>query len=84
MIGCAIIAPGNLRRADAIRVAAGKALRLFAGTIPMLIVAGAIEGFISPSSIPSWSKFVFSGLTGLALILYFGFAGRDAAAFENS
>ena len=78
MIGSAMIAPGNVRRADAIRIAAGKALRLFAGTIPMLIVAGIIEGFISPSAIPGWSKFVFSGVTALGLILYLGFSGRHA------
>ena len=78
MIGSAMIAPGNLRRTDAVRVAAAKALRLFAGTIPMLIVAGIIEGFISPSAMPGWSMFIFSGLTALALILYLGLSGHQS------
>ena len=73
------LAPGSVQKANAIRIASGKALRLFAGTIPMLIVAGIIEGFISPSAIPGWSKFVFSGVTALGLILYLGFSGRQSA-----
>lgn len=77
MIGAAMIAPGNVRRVDAIRLASGKAIRLFAGTLPMFIVAGIIEGFVSPSSLPAVGKFVFSGVTALALVMYLGFAGRE-------
>lgn len=82
IIGSAIIAPGNLRRADAVQLAAAKALRLFAGTIPMLIIAGTIEGFVSPSGLPRWSKFMVSALTAVALVLYFGFVGKGKA--ENT
>jgi len=77
MIGSAIVAPGNLRRADAIKIAAGKAVRLFAGTLAMFVIAGTIEGFISPSVLPPQAKMLFGALTGIALILYFGFAGRS-------
>ena len=77
MIGAAIIAPGNLRRADAVRLAAQKAVRLFAGTVALLFAAGIIEGFITPSVISEWSKLVFAGVTALGLVLYLGFAGRE-------
>lgn len=77
MIGSALIAPGNMRRVDAVRLASGKAIWLFAGTLPMFVVAGIIEGFVSPSSLPVVGKFVFSGVTVLALVLYLGFAGRE-------
>lgn len=83
LIGSAIIAPGTLRRADALRMAAGRALRLFAGTIALLAVAGVIEGFISPSPLPRWSKIAFSGLTALALFLYLGFAGRSRTPADH-
>lgn len=83
MIGSAMIAPGNLRRADAVKLAAGNALRLFAGTIALLVVAAIIEGFVSPSPIPRWSKIAFSGLTALALILYLGFAGRGRSTSRS-
>ena len=79
MMGCALIAPGNLRRADAIRFAAGKALRLFAGTLPMFVVAAIIEGFITPSPIPALGKLAFAGLTAVGLVGYLGFGGRPTA-----
>jgi uncharacterized membrane protein SpoIIM required for sporulation len=79
MMGGALIAPGNLRRADAIRLAAGRALKLFAGALPMFVVAAIIEGFITPSPIPAFGKLAFSGLTLLGLVFYLGFAGRPAS-----
>jgi uncharacterized membrane protein SpoIIM required for sporulation len=79
MMGGALIAPGNLRRADAIRLAAGKALRLFAGALPMFVVAAIIEGFITPSPIPAFGKLAFSGLTLVGLVAYLGFAGRSGS-----
>ena len=75
MMGSSLIAPGNIRRSDALRLSANKALKLFAGTLPLFIIAGTIEGFITPSVLPVWSKLVFSILTAIGLILYLGFAG---------
>ncbi|MCL5104288.1 MAG: stage II sporulation protein M [Armatimonadetes bacterium] len=79
MIAGAMIAPGNLRRSDAIRVTSGRALRLFAGTIPFYIVAATIEGFITPSVLPAWSKLTFAGITAIGLIMYLGFAGTTTS-----
>jgi len=76
MMGAALIAPGSLRRADAVRLAAGRALTLFAGAVPMFVAAAIIEGFITPSPIPASAKLAFSGLTALGLTAYLGFAGR--------
>jgi hypothetical protein len=42
------------------------------------IIAGIIEGFITPSDLPARFKIVFGGLTAIALILYLGFAGQRA------
>ena len=80
MMGSALIAPGNLRRADSIRLASGRALRLFAGALPMFVVAAIIEGFITPAPIPPFAKLAFSGLTLLGLVAYLGFAGKLRAA----
>lgn len=80
MAGSSIIAPGNLRRADALRLAAGTALRLFAGTLPFFVIAAIVEGFITPSVLPAWSKLSFAALTAIALALYLGFAGRSHAS----
>ena len=79
MIGSAIIAPGNLRRADALRIAAMRALRLFAGAVALFAIAGTIEGFVTPSALPAQAKLAFAGLTAIALTLYLGFAGSKTA-----
>lgn len=80
LIGASLIAPGNLRRADAVRIAAAKALKLFAGAVIFFIVAAMIEGFITPSVFPAWTKLTFAGVTAVALIAYLGFAGRQQSA----
>jgi uncharacterized membrane protein SpoIIM required for sporulation len=77
LIGSAMIAPGNMRRPDAIRIASPKALRLFAGTLPFFIVAAIIEGFITPSVLPVWSKLTFAAITAIGLVAYLGFAGTN-------
>lgn len=76
LMGCAIIAPGNLRRTEAVRIAAGDALELFAGAVMLFVIAGIIEGFVTPSQLPAWSKLAFAGLTAIALASYLGLAGR--------
>jgi hypothetical protein len=53
-------------------------LRLLLGTAPLLVLAGIIEGMISPSGvIPAFAKFGVAILTGVALYGYLFFAGRD-------
>ncbi len=75
-LGWAILRPGLLRRRDALALAARQSVRLIIGSIPLLVVAGTIEGFISPSALP-WPLKVFTGvMTGVALYAYLGLAGR--------
>lgn len=67
----AIVQPGLLRRRDALIRAAQEAVLLVIGALPILLVAGLIEGFISPAeSIPHWFKYLFGLLTGIALHLF--------------
>jgi uncharacterized membrane protein SpoIIM required for sporulation/uncharacterized RDD family membrane protein YckC len=51
MIARAIIAPGEVRRATALKRIAIPALTIELGVMVMLVFAGLIEGFVSPSSI---------------------------------
>ncbi len=73
----AMIKPGNMRRFDAVRLSAGKAVRLMGGVAAMLVVAAIIEGFITPTGIPPKAKLVFAGFTAVGLAIYL-FAGGSA------
>ncbi len=71
LIGKALLMPGDLRRIDALVANGLLAIRLILGCIPMLIIAGLIEGFISPAHISPYFKFAVALLSALFLIFYF-------------
>ena len=60
--------PGIYSRRDALKRGATDAIRLLAGTVPLLVIAGTLEGFLSPSGAPAAVKF----LTGAVLLLGLG------------
>ncbi|MBV8821038.1 MAG: stage II sporulation protein M [Acidobacteriaceae bacterium] len=62
--------PGFLPRRDSLAQSAGRASRLLLGTAPLLLLAGTIEGFISPTAIPMGLKFLLAGLLFPALVLW--------------
>ncbi|HZZ01021.1 MAG TPA: stage II sporulation protein M [Candidatus Baltobacteraceae bacterium] len=80
LIAAGLLFPGRLRRRDAIAVNARRAGTLILGVASMLIVAGTIEGFISPQRWAAEVRIAIGSLTAVALLLYFAFAGRDVAA----
>ena len=66
MLGWAILQPGLRRRRDALTLAAQEAVKLLIGCVPLLVIAGLIEGFISPNeqlhSLVKWGVGLGSGL----------------------
>lgn len=77
-IGWAIIRPGLLRRRDALGIAGRRAVRLLTGCLPLLVVAGIIEGFISPNeSIAAPVKWAVGIGSGIVLYGYLLLAGRN-------
>lgn len=70
LIGRAILFPGKYKRADALKVYGSQAAQLVFGIVPMLVIAGTIEGFFSPSPlIPEPIKYlVGSGLFAFLVI----------------
>jgi len=68
MIAHGLLFPGVLTRRDSLAQAGARAIRLLLGVIPMLVVAGIIEGFLSPSRLSAGTKFGFAGVM-LALLL---------------
>lgn len=77
-LGWALLHPGLLTRRAAVAQAANKAVRLAISCVPMLIVAGLIEGFISPAENIPWPvKWSIGAITGGLLYAYWGLAGRE-------
>ncbi|MGD8148529.1 stage II sporulation protein M [Ornithinimicrobium sp. Y1694] len=73
------VAPGRRTRLASLaaegRTAAGVAL----GLVLVLLISGVIEGFVTPSPLPTWARV---GIGVLALLLFFAYAlilGRRAA-----
>jgi uncharacterized membrane protein SpoIIM required for sporulation len=68
--------PGLLPRGESLSLAGGRAARLLLGTIPMLVVAGVIEAFLSPSDLAAPLKFLFAAILFTALVVYLNRARR--------
>ncbi|MBA2525226.1 MAG: stage II sporulation protein M [Pyrinomonadaceae bacterium] len=77
LIGSALIMPGDLSRADALKTRGKDAIRLMMGVAALLVLAGVIEGFISPAPIDPKIKFSIAAITGIALYAYLLLAGRE-------
>ena len=77
LIGSAMLLPGDLSRADALKTRGLDAIRLVVGCVPILVVAGIIEGFVSPTPIEPGIKFTIGITTGIALYSYLILAGRE-------
>ena len=75
-LGYALLQPGLHSRREALSLAARRVVKLLFGCVPLLVVAGVIEGFVSPSALPPTAKLLIGAATGLALYAYLLGAGR--------
>ena len=69
-LAAALFLPGALTRREALVRRGRRALHLLAGTTLLLLVAGLIEGYISPLVWPLGWKLALSGATAVALVAY--------------
>jgi uncharacterized membrane protein SpoIIM required for sporulation len=71
LIARGLLFPGQYRRVDALKVCGQEAAYLIFGIVPMLVIAGTIEGFFSPSpAVPSFLKYLVGIAIMLALVAY--------------
>jgi len=76
-MGTGLLFPGHLSRRESLRLAGTEAVKIELGTIPMLIVAGFVEGFISPMSIGASLKFGLGFALFTALLAWIGSGRRS-------
>lgn len=70
--------PGFVSRKDSVQAAGAEAIQLLLGTIPMLIIAGILEGFLSPTAAPPLLKFSVGAGLFMLLVLYLNHGYHEA------
>jgi uncharacterized membrane protein SpoIIM required for sporulation len=65
-----LLFPGIYSRRESLARAGVEATQLVAGIIPLLVIAGTLEGFFSPSAAPVWLKFTGGGSLFTLLIVW--------------
>jgi uncharacterized membrane protein SpoIIM required for sporulation len=69
-LGHSMLFPGVYRWKESVARGGIEATRLVSGVIPMLVIAGCLEGFFSPSHAPIWLKFTLGGVLFTLLLLW--------------
>lgn len=80
----AILRPGLVSRRAALLIAARRAFILSGAIILFLILAGFIEGFISPSYLPTWVKILVAILSGVGMYGYLFLVGRHTTQNDSA
>ncbi len=80
MLAKALLFPGDLPRATALRNASGDAVRVVLGGIPLLVIAGFIEGFVTPLPIDPALKLALGATLAALLGAYLLFAGSKTSS----
>ncbi|MDQ0871410.1 putative membrane protein SpoIIM required for sporulation [Paenibacillus sp. V4I3] len=72
-MGYRFFVPGPYPRKLRFLESAKESAQLLIGTIPLFIIAGIIEGYITPSTMSLEVKYLIAGMTLLLLALYYGY-----------
>lgn len=74
-----LLFPGVLPRRESLVLAGARSVRLVLGTIPLLLIAGFVEGFVSPTGLAPYVKFSLAAGLATLLVLYLTSRGKDSA-----
>jgi len=84
-IAAGLLFPGVLPRRESLARAGREAVQLLLGCIPMLLIAGIIEAFLSPTDISAHLKFLFAGSLFTLFAAYLsGLTVRRAAIADSA
>jgi uncharacterized membrane protein SpoIIM required for sporulation len=78
-----LLFPGFRPRRQSVARAGGEAVQLVLGCIPVLVIAGTIEAFVSPTDLPVPSKFGMAAALFALLVAYL-FSSRHRAVRDDS
>ncbi|MEH7382186.1 stage II sporulation protein M [Bacillus sp. JJ1533] len=70
LMGYKLLVPGHYTRGYQLKVQARRSVQLLLGTLPLFVIAGIIEGFITPATISLEAKYAVAFITVIGLILY--------------
>ncbi|MBT9257590.1 stage II sporulation protein M [Phycicoccus sp. MAQZ13P-2] len=74
------VSPGGLPRGRSLAREARTGTGVALGLVAVLFVSGVIEGFVTPSGLPTWARIAIGLLAETAFVLYVFVVGRAAAA----
>lgn len=84
-LGWAVIAPGRYTRWEALKQAAPDAAAVMLGTVVLFVVAGLIEGFVTPAPIGPYAKIGVGIVSGVLMVAYqYGPLARGPEPGEGS
>lgn len=73
------IEPGGISRSKSLAIAGRNMGTIALGLVAVLLVSGIIEGFVTPSPLPTWARIAIGVLAEIAFFLYVFVIGRQAA-----
>ncbi len=77
IIGYALINPGSFRRREWLIKEGHDAVKLVIGCVPLLIIAGLIEAYVTPAYLTADFKLIISGGFFLLIMAYLKFFGNS-------
>jgi uncharacterized membrane protein SpoIIM required for sporulation len=83
MIAAGLLFPGYLPRKESLVRAGTEAVRLLLGTIPILVIAGILEAFVSPTGLATAMKFSLAAALFVLLMTYLFAAGEDETSLKR-
>ncbi|MEC3978809.1 stage II sporulation protein M [Amycolatopsis sp. H20-H5] len=78
-LGWTLIDPGRRSRSAALGSQGRSVVVIALGLVGVLLVSGAIEGFVTPSGLPTWARIGIGVVVELAFLAYVFVLGRRAA-----
>lgn len=82
-LGWSVVAPGNRPRGQVLAEQGRAVISVAVGLVAVLLVAGLIEAFVTPSPLPTFARIAIGVAAELAFLGYVFHFGRKATSGET-